>query len=148
MEGSSVGAPPAQRDERLALSFTGGKDCVLAAHVAAGHAHPLLPRLPDIWGAPPGAHVQPATAPGAPAAAVQSTPVSLLVVFAPAPAPGERPGGGFRAHPIAVIEAQAEALGLPLVVSEVGGAALFPAVDCVHALGGKRAASGVRATGP
>jgi diphthamide synthase (EF-2-diphthine--ammonia ligase) len=73
-----------------AVSFTGGKDSVLALHLACeAHSHPLVPEL-----APP------------------PPPVTLLVTFAP-------PGADFKAHPLPIIRAAAAALGLRHVVCEV-----------------------------
>ena len=84
---------------------------MLALHLVNGDApHPLLHADADAAGAAAAGH-----------AAAAGRRISLLVTFAPAPAPGERRAGdAFRAHPLRVIEAQAAALALPHVVCQVG----------------------------
>lgn len=74
-----------------ALAFTGGKDCVLALHLASGWRHELLPPPPTAC-----------------------PPVRLAVVFGPAEP-------DFKAHPLPVVEAIAGALQLPLLRCVVDG---------------------------
>lgn len=75
-----------------AVSFTGGKDSVLALHVvSAGSRHALLPH--PISTAPP---------------------VILLVTFRP-------PDSDFKAHPLPIIQALAALLGIPHVCLDVHG---------------------------
>ena len=74
-----------------AVSFTGGKDCVLALHAVQAATRPA-----GFCTAPP-----------------KDLDVILLVTFAPSA------NADFKAHPMAVIQAQAAALGLPHVVCMV-----------------------------
>lgn len=126
---SKLGGAPSQTGRRRRTwPHSPLQDCILALHLLSGYSHPLLPPPPANGGASGGGAPANATAAGAAgaeaagAAAAEAAcagRVSLLVTFAPEPAPGERPGESFKAHPLAVMEAQAAALGLPHVVCEV-----------------------------
>jgi diphthamide synthase (EF-2-diphthine--ammonia ligase) len=79
-----------------AVSFTGGKDSMLALHLSSGYQHHLIP----------------STAANLLTQPSQPPHVTLLVTFAP-------PDSDFKAHPIPVIKALAEALNIPHVLCEV-----------------------------
>jgi len=97
------------RRRRLALSFTGGKDCVLAAHLCSLEA--LATAAACGGGGAPVAVSAAAAALGAPHA---GSDIVLLVTFGPADAET-----AFRAHPLPLIRAQAAAMGLPHVFCAV-----------------------------
>jgi diphthamide synthase (EF-2-diphthine--ammonia ligase) len=80
----------------VAVSFTGGKDSVLALHLYAGYGHELIP-TPALRTNPDENHT-----------------IGLLVTFVPAPGP-DGTIKGFKAHPLEFIRAQAASLGVPHV---------------------------------
>lgn len=87
-------APAAVPDKQMAtaVSFTGGKDSVLALHIVSAHiGHALL------------SHPTPAT-----------PPVTLLVTFRP-------PDSNCKAHPLPIIQALAASLGIAHVCLDVHG---------------------------
>jgi diphthamide synthase (EF-2-diphthine--ammonia ligase) len=98
---------------KAAVSFTGGKDSMLAVHLIAYNIS-LHAQSED-------AAMQALSAAAAQAAnyltPAASTAISLLVTFAPHG--HDKPGKGFKAHPIPVIQAQARALGIPHIVCEI-----------------------------
>jgi diphthamide synthase (EF-2-diphthine--ammonia ligase) len=98
---------------KTAVSFTGGKDSMLALHLVAYNIS--LDAQPEV------ASMEALAAAAAQAAnhstATASTAISLLVTFAPHG--HDKPGKGFKAHPIPVIQAQAGALGIPHIVCEI-----------------------------
>jgi diphthamide synthase (EF-2-diphthine--ammonia ligase) len=109
----------------IAVSFTGGKDSVLALHLVtlnvsltASNGGEALQALEAVAAA---AAAAAAAAGGSScttaAAAAAPCPISLLVTFAPQG--HDKPGQGFKAHPIPVIRAQAKALGIPHIVCEL-----------------------------
>ena len=90
----------------VAVSFTGGKDSVLALHLYAGYTHKSIPT--SSTPSPKD------TAPLAP----NGGRISLLVTFIPAPAPDGKTKE-FKAHPLDVIKAQATSLGIPHVTCTI-----------------------------
>jgi diphthamide synthase (EF-2-diphthine--ammonia ligase) len=112
---SAAPQAPAPR-RRLALSFTGGKDCVLAAHLCSLDA---LATARGGGGAP-----VPVTAAAAALGAPHAGDIALLVTFGP-----ENAETAFRAHPLPLIRAQAAALGLPHIFCAVAA----PFVDSYRA---------------
>jgi diphthamide synthase (EF-2-diphthine--ammonia ligase) len=102
--------------DKAAVSFTGGKDSMLALHLVAQNISLNTQPEDAAMKALAAAAAQAARAAnyGTPAA---STAISLLVTFAPYG--HDKPGKGFKAHPIPAIRAQARALGIPHIVCEL-----------------------------
>lgn len=101
----------------VAVSFTGGKDSVLALHLAALNISLDTEAGDEALNALRAAAAAAAAGSGCGTTAAACSTISLLVTFAPAG--HDRPGQGFKAHPIPVIRAQARALGIPHIVCEV-----------------------------
>lgn len=105
---------------KVAVSFTGGKDSVLALHLAANSITLTCSgTLPNSLGTPTGSSCSEgirALAAGPTGAIAARRVISLLATFAPA---GRSTGQGFKAHPIPVIRAQACALQIPHIICNI-----------------------------
>lgn len=98
---STIAAEAAGSAGRTAVSFTGGKDCVLAMHLFGADKQFSVAAADTV-------HQRRVPWTAADTEAARAA-MSLLVTFAP-------PDANFKAHPLPIIRLQAKALGLPHMV--------------------------------